>query len=545
MSEAGARAALKRALGGLPYAGRAYQDLLAGGRPPASGFGLDRLQAALPGWLRAVEEAGAHVRSDTPRRLLVIGALSWWIEYSAALGLLLSAAGHHVELATVPYRRWMAPAEAFDVGRQRAYLTQALAPLSRRIRLHDLSSGARPSLPAVLEAALEKLSRVDVQYTRQREVLDLAPGGEDERLLALRTERNRRAAAGALHLLQSRAFDAVIVPNGSILEFGAVFSAARQVGVRAVTYEFGEQRQRLWLAQDDEVMRQDTSALWNARGGTPLSAAEREAIADLYRARRRGQLWANFGRQWQAAAGDGARAVQQDLGLDPSRPVALLCTNVVGDSLALGRQVFTAGMADWLAATVRWFGQHPHAQLVVRVHPGELLGAGHPSAEIVRQELPDLPPHVIVVPPESKINTYDLMELAHLGLVYTTTVGMEMAMAGIPVIVAGATHYRGRGFTDEPASMDEYLHALEARMAEPLGRRLAPEVSELAWRYAYRFFFEYPSAFPWHLVRFWEDVAERPFEAVLTAEAWPTYSRTLRALAGEPVDWQLKAGSDG
>ena len=114
------------------------------GGPRRLGFALDRLQAALPGWLRAVEEAGAHVRSETPRRLLVIGALSWWIEYSAALGLLLSAAGHHVELATVPYRRWMAPAEAFDVDRQRAYLTQALAPLSRRIRLHDLSSGCAP-----------------------------------------------------------------------------------------------------------------------------------------------------------------------------------------------------------------------------------------------------------------------------------------------------------------------------------------------------------------------------------------------------------------
>jgi hypothetical protein len=93
--------------------------------------------------------------------------------------------------------------------------------------------------------------------------------------------------------------------------------------------------------------------------------------------------------------------------------------------------------------------------------------------------------------------------------------------------------------------MDEYLHALEGRIAEPLGRRLTPEVSDLAWRYAYRFFFEYPFEFPWHLVRFWDDVAERPFGSVLTAEAWPSYARTLRALAGEPVDWHLKAGAHG
>jgi hypothetical protein len=431
----------------------------------------------------------------------------------------------------------MEPIDDFDLRRQQAYLARLLRPLSPRIRLHDLSRVRATRLPSELERSLQALDRIDVQYTRQREALRLNAGDEDEPLLALRSRRNRVAASGLLRLLRGGTYDAVVIPNGSILEFGAVYRAARHVGVRAVTYEFGEQRERMWLAQDDEVMRQDTSALWRARGAVPLSESEKQAIADLYRARRGGQLWSNFGRQWQSAPSQGALAARQSLGLDPTRPIALLCTNVVGDSLALGRQAFTDGMADWLAATVRWFGRHPETQLVVRVHPGELLGAGHPSAEIVRQEMPELPAHVVVVRPESPVNTYDLMELSHLGLVYTTTVGMEMAMGGIPVITAGVTHYRGRGFTDDPGSMPDYLEALEQRLAEPLGRRLPPGTVDLAWRYAYRFFFEYPFRFPWHLVRFWEDIVARPFEAVLSPDAWPTYAPTLRALAGEPVDW--------
>jgi len=120
-----------------------------------------------------------------------------------------------------------------------------------------------------------------------------------------------------------------------------------------------------------------------------------------------------------------------------------------------------------------------------------------------------------------------------------------MAMAGIPVIVAGATHYRARGFTDDPTSMPAYLAALEARLAEPLGRRLGPEVVDLAWQYAYRFFFEYPFSSPWHLVGFWDDMAARPFEAVLAPGAWEKYAGTLRALAGEHVDWRGKVGGDG
>jgi hypothetical protein len=544
MTDGGARAALKRALGGLPLAAEAYQTLGVGGRPPAAGFALDRLQAALPAWARAVDQAGPQVRDADSRRLLVIGGLSWWIEYAAALSLILSAAGHRVDLAYTAHRRWMEPTDAFDLRRQQAYLERALRGLGPRIQRHDLSRARITALPAELEASLQALDRIDVQYTRQREALDLDPGGQDRPLLELRRLRNRQAAAGVFDLLKDGGYDAVVIPNGSILEFGAAFRTARHLGVRAVTYEFGEQRERMWLAHDDEVMRQDTSGLWQARGAAPLEQAEKQAVGDLFRARRGGQLWANFGRQWQSAPGQGALGARQALGLDPARPVALLCTNVVGDSLALGRQVFTDGMAGWLTATVRWFSRYPQAQLVVRVHPGELLGAGHPSAEIVRQELPELPPHVTVVGPESPVNTYDLMELAHLGLVYTTTVGLEMAMAGIPVITAGATHYRGRGFTEDPATMPAYLAALEARLSEPVGRKLAPEAIDLAWRYAYRFFFEYPFRFPWHLVRFWDDLAARPFESVLSPDAWPLYAGTIRALAGDPIDWDRKAGAD-
>jgi len=537
MTDGGARSSVKRAVGGLPLIAEAYQALAAGGRPPAAGFALDRLEAALPSWQQSVEQTGPRAQLSPGRRLLVFGALSWWIEYATALSLVLTAAGHRVDLAYVAHRRWMQPTDDFDLRRQQAYLARVLRSLMPRVRLHDLSGVRVVGLPPALEDSLQAQDRIDVQYTRQREAVSLGAGGEDRELLDLRSCRNRRAASGVLRLLGGGAYDAIVIPNGSILEFGAAYRTARHLGVRAVTYEFGEQRERMWLAQDDEVMRQDTSALWKARGSVPLTETEKKAIADLYRARRGGQLWANFGRQWQSAPSQGALAARQSLGLDPTRPIALLCTNVVGDSLALGRQVFTDGMADWLAATVRWFGRHPETQLVVRVHPGELLGAGHPSAEIVRQELPDLPAHVVVVRPESPVNTYDLMELAHLGLVYTTTVGMEMAMGGIPVITAGATHYRGRGFTEDPASMPEYIEMLERRLTEPLGQRLSPEAVELAWRYAYRFFFEYPFKFPWHLVRFWDDIAARPFEAVLGPEAWPSYGPTIRVLAGEPADW--------
>jgi len=540
-----ARALLKRVLGSLPLTAEAAQSLRSPDQPAIPDYRLDRLAQALPGWCAAARDVRRTARPGKPKRLLVLGYLPWWLEYASALGLVLASQGHEVELAFLPYRNWQDGVEPFDLRRHRLYLKRALEPARPLLPLRDLSDGKPTGMPDDLAQAVMAQSKIDVQYTAQREAVELGDGGRDHGLYRLRLARNQATAAAAYRLFAGRAYDAVVIPNGSILEFGAVYLAARHLGVPTVTYEFGERRERMWVAHDSEVMRLDASALWEARGSTPLADEERESLRALYQARRAGVAWSNFERRWQAGESQGARSARQTLGIDPQRPMALLCTNVVGDSLALGRQVFTSGMADWLTQTVRNFAERPGAQLVVRVHPGELLGAGHPSVEIVRSEMPQLPSHVIVVPPESKINTYDLIELAHLGLVYTTTVGLEMAMSGVPVVVAGQTHYRGKGFTVDPETLPEYRAAVGRLLDRPIGQPLEASQVELATRYAYRFFFEFAFPFPWHLVTFWEDIAARPLEEMIQPAALGRYARTLRALAGEPIEWGRGPSVDG
>jgi len=486
-------------------------------------------------WSAAVETVKENAKPTRSRRILVIGYLRWWLECAAAVSLVLASQGHQVDLGFLPYRDWKTPVPLFDVRRQRTYLRMVFSPIRNLINLHDLSASHSKGLPADLEPLINEQSKIDVQYSKMREDLDLHKDSPDAEFLQLRLERNQTAAANTLRLLEETVYDTIIIPNGSILEFGAIYQTAKYLNASVVTYEFGEQRERIWLAQNDEVMRLDTTSLWKAEGENVLSLKQEDDLRDLYRARRGGRTWENFSRQWQTAESEEAREALSQLGIDPEKPMTLLCTNVVGDSLALNRQIFTDGMADWLKMTVNYFSERPDYQLIVRVHPAELILAGNPSVEIVRDSFPDLPGNVVIIPPESKINTYDLIELAHLGLVYTTTVGMEMAMSGVPVITAGRSHYRGRGFTTDPSSSDDYLGAINRRLAEPLDRRLGDDKVELAIRYAYLFFFEYPFRFPWHLLQFWEDMAERPLEQVIQPREIPVYDETLDALLGEPI----------
>ena len=159
------------------------------------------------------------------------------------------------------------------------------------------------------------------------------------------------------------------------------------------------------------------------------------------------------------------------------------------------------------------------------------------NVDTIHKLLPELPAHIHLIKPEDKVNTYDLVEITDIGLVYTTTVGMEMAMSGIPTIVVGKTHYRNRGFTIDPESYVNYYKLLGSLLENPKENRLKADQIELAWKYAYHFFFDFPKPFPWHLVRMWEDYKQQNLLEVLNTEKFEEYKESFENLVGEPIKW--------
>jgi hypothetical protein len=82
-------------------------------------------------------------------------------------------------------------------------------------------------------------------------------------------------------------------------------------------------------------------------------------------------------------------------------------------------------------------------------------------------------------------------------------------------------------------------------LSRPSAYRLTREQVESAWEYAYRFFFDYPRPFPWHLVRVWDDYKARPLSAVCSPEGLEQYGETFKYLVGEPINWRAILQADG
>jgi hypothetical protein len=181
-------------------------------------------------------------------------------------------------------------------------------------------------LPASLHADIEEISLWDAQYTLMREEVDLNDT-PDRALYDLRMTRNTFAAKTALAWMQAHKPDVVIVPNGLILEMGVVFRVARHLGIDAVTYEFNDQREQIWLAQNSSIMRQDTDYLVEARCSLPMTDEMYERVADLENARRGARVWGKSKRLWQYVSSQGALETKKTrLGRPPRGDARRQCT---------------------------------------------------------------------------------------------------------------------------------------------------------------------------------------------------------------------------
>ncbi len=525
-----AKSTAKEILGQLPLTAEVFWYLRQSGQPPVGGYHLDRLKGNIPVWLSQAKNSARNAQK--PRRVIIFSMLSYWLEHSLLMSLTIAALGHDVTMAYLPYAQWKKPVNRFDLRRHNLYIQDTLKPVEPFITLVPLlNAPLSKELPAELEALMDGAAFRDTQYSQLREDVE-----KDSDLYRLRLERNRVHARRMLAQIERERPDVVVVPNGSILEFGITYHVAEYLGLPVMTFEFGEQNDRMWLAQNDDVMRQDTSKLWEAKKDTPLSEDEWERVRDFFAARQKGDLWETFVRLWQGDSVQAGGDVRLELGLD-SRPVVFLPTNVLGDSLTLGRQLFSDSMTEWLKRTIEFFIKRPDVQFVIKTHPGELIGWGPAVYDILNDMFPELPEHIHLLPADAKVNAYDLVEIADLGLVFTTTMGMEMAMSGLPVIVTGQTHYREKGFTLDADSWDAFFELLRKVLADPRACRPTRKQVEAAWTYAYRFFFEYPQPYPWHVQYFEEDIERWPLEKVLADEGMAQFGESFEYLLGKPIDW--------
>jgi hypothetical protein len=143
-------------------------------------------------------------------------------------------------------------------------------------------------------------------------------------------------------------------------------------------------------------------------------------------------------------------------------PTFLLATNVVGDSSTLRRKSLFLNQRDWLRQTIDFFRARPEWNLVVRAHPDEAFLKSRVvirMGEVARQLAGDAP-NVLVIDGHEDVSSYALMPGLAGGLVWISSIGVDMVARGVPVIAAARPKYHELSLVQEPASIDAYFEAV-------------------------------------------------------------------------------------
>jgi hypothetical protein len=199
---------------------------------------------------------------------------------------------------------------------------------------------------------------------------------------------------------------------------------------------------------------------------------------------------------------DATTRISEVLPIDPLKRNIFLPSNMFWDKGLEELEGLFDGVIDWVVKTIELIKDRSDIHLYIKPHPAEIFFASAKGvADIVRMRYPVLPANVTLVMPEFKISPYELMPFMDVGVLYSGTLGIEMMLRGMPVIVAGQTPYRGLGFASEPKTLNEYRDALLGASEIP------PPSLDQVELFAYFYFIK--ALIPWTLT---EQVFKDKFE---------------------------------
>lgn len=283
--------------------------------------------------------------------------------------------------------------------------------------------------------------------------------------------------------------DRLLMSQGCYVDYGTALSVAMNVGIPVIVWGGSYLEHHCYLHTITQSKNRSYQMLseeaWQQRKEQPLTDQENERLNSYLEARYTTDLAFDLRLSSLPIAPDELRS---QLDLSGGAPVWCIFTHLSWDNVFNYAPMAFDTVESWVLDTVRTIMTLPEVTWLVKIHPAEVYTATvHGVQSLIEKHFSGLPPHVRVIPADSGINVYGLYSIADGGVTVFGTPGLEMALLGKPVIVAGEAHYAGKGFTYDGFTKFEYLKLLHR--ASKLSS-LSLQQKELARQYAYSYFIQ-------------------------------------------------------
>lgn len=249
----------------------------------------------------------------------------------------------------------------------------------------------------------------------------------------------------------------------------------------------------LFSCNTDDLL--DISPAWQSFKAIELSKDTQAILDDLITARAQGKTDAYSP---YPLPGQETEEHQKLLGwLDNGKPLVIFPINILYDAAVYQDSSLVETPLELIHEVIAFFNLHPEYQLIIKAHPAERLAYESRSnlftkfclRNVLRTMDRDMNPNIYFMDYNTAISMSDLVPLSDLGIVYTSSTAMEMAWAGKPVITVANSHYSGKGFTYEPATLDELFVMVSRILSEGEPASIIKERTELSRKYYWLYYY--------------------------------------------------------
>ena len=298
------------------------------------------------------------------------------------------------------------------------------------------------------------------------------------------------SAAAAAEAIERLKPSRVFMSHGTYVDWGPALHVALARNAPVAAWMASYLPWRFYFRHVEDGIRIDfhnlSSAAWEERKSAPLSKSEQNRL-DAFLAGRYHRHVSFDMKLFKEYKGD-TDALRTRLGLHQDKPVWGIMTHINWDCVSDYSPMTYESFDEWVINTIREIIDVPEVQWLIKVHPAEAWDNPESGVQcLIQREFPALPAHVRVVTAYDDVSPLDFFNLIDGAVTVYGTSGLETALQGKPVILAGEAHYGGKGFTYHAHSAEGYLDLLRHAASLP---RLTAEQHNLARQYAYCYFIQ-------------------------------------------------------
>ena len=286
--------------------------------------------------------------------------------------------------------------------------------------------------------------------------------------------------------------------NGRMSVTRIAMELAKERGIRVVCHERGLSKETLLLWENESCLAlRPYSKLWQQWGDIPLSRHEVPQVTQWLLDRSHGTNlnWKPF--NVQSSLG----TVEGFLEANKGKKIWSLFTSST-DEIDAEPEYSSSFVTQyqWIEETVSFARGNPGIALIIRVHPnsGGKNSTGRNLEELgfFQRLQAALPANVALVMPDDKVSSYALIDRSDLGLVYGSTVALEMACRGKKVLLAARTPWMSCGSIELLTDPAGYAELLSTHAVKITHTAEAEKIATAAYRFAYAYAYRWNIPFP-------------------------------------------------